>query len=214
MKKKRITKKKKITKTPKKAPKKVLRKAKVVRKHKKPAPKKHKKIVRKPRAPVKKTPKLTVVEGAKRASAPLVIEPYPREYTGLPFLTLIQFRKAPMLVIVDNVDDETIKAYVLDLCGPEGVDEEKVILVASEWYSSKSAYPVSIEFSKRGMTAETSRIYRAFDVEFVSRVIGPAPEFPMSAVKSVKRRRRKPIPQGVEVTRHGNVIPIDQFFTV
>ena len=148
-----------------------------------------------------KPQRLAVVDGTRKAAVPLVVEPYPKDYTGLPFLTLIQFRKQPMLVIVDNVDSQSIKAYVLDMCGPEQVDEEKVILVASEWYAaSKDKYPISIEFSRRGMTSEASRIYRSFDVEFVSRVIGPAPEFPMDQVKSVKRRRRKPIPPGVEVT--------------
>lgn len=160
-----------------------------------------------------KPQRLVVVDSSKKTTVPLVVEPYPKDYTGLPFLTLIQFRKQPMLVIVDNVDSELIKAYVLDLCGPEQVDEEKIILAASEWYTTnKEKYPVSIEFSRRGMTGEASRIYRTFDVEFVSRVIGPAPEFPMGVVKSVKRRRRKPVPQGVEVTM-GNVVQLDQFFT-
>lgn len=160
-----------------------------------------------------KPQRLVVVDGTKKTTVPLVVEPYPRDYTGLPFLTLIQFRKQPMLVIVDNVDDRQIKAYVLDMCGPEQVDEEKVILAASEWYAqSKNNFPVSIEFSRRGMTSETSRIYRTFDVEFVSRVIGPAPEFPMGAVKSVKRRRRKAVPHGVEI-QMGNVVSLEQFFT-
>jgi hypothetical protein len=159
-----------------------------------------------------KPQRLAVVDGTKRTAVPLVVEPYPRDYTGLPFLTLIQFRKQPMLVIVDNVDDRLIKAYVLDLCGPEQVDEEKVIVVAADWYTqSKSIFPVSIEFSRRGMTGETSRIYRTFDVEFVSRVIGPAPEFPMNNVKSVKRRRRKSVPVGVEINT-GNAQSTQQAF--
>lgn len=204
------------------ARKKLVAKKKVVRNVKKKPPvrtaKKKKRPARTIRTRTKsvetKPQRLVVVDGTKRSAVPLVVEPYPKDYTGLPFLTLIQFRKQPMLVIVDNVDERSIKAYVLDLCGPEQVDEEKVILTASEWYArDKANYPVSIEFSRRGMTNETSRIYRTFDVEFVSRVIGPAPEFPMSTVKSVKRRRRKAIPQGVEI-HMGNVLPIDQFFTI
>lgn len=118
-----------------------------------------------------------------------------------------------MLVIVDNVDDDLIRAYVLDLCGPAHVDEEKIVLAAAEWFSeSRSKYPISIEFSKRGMTTEASKIYRTFDIEFVSRVIGPAPEFPMGATKSVRRRRRKPVPPGVEVVRNTSDA-VDSFFT-
>lgn len=151
--------------------------------------------------------KTKVVENTRAANTPLIIEPYPKDYTGLPFLTLIQFRRQPMLVIVDNVDDDLIRAYVLDLCGPAHVDEERIVLTAAEWFSeSRSKYPISIEFSKRGLTAETSKIYRTFDIEFVSRVIGPAPEFPMGATKSVRRRRRKPVPAGVEVVKSDETI--------
>ena len=213
---------KKVVKKTKPCVKKLVTKKKVVRSVKKKPPvrtiKKKKRPARTVRTRTKsvetKPQRLVVVDGTKRSAVPLVVEPYPKDYTGLPFLTLIQFRKQPMLVIIDNVDDRAIKAYVLDLCGPEQVDEEKVILAASEWYTKdKGNFPVSIEFSRRGMTTETARIYRTFDVEFVSRVIGPAPEFPMTTVKSVKRRRRKAVPPGVEINM-GNVIPLNQFFTV
>lgn len=145
----------------------------------------------------------------RSAAVPLIIEPYPKDYTGLPFLTLIQFRKQPMLVIVDNVDAKLIRAYVLDLCGPLHVKEEDVVLVAAEWFdNNRDKFPLSIEFSRRGMTEETSKIYRTFDVDYVSRVIGPTPEFPMGPVKSVKRRRRKPIPAGMEIVKHNHQIVI------
>jgi hypothetical protein len=118
-----------------------------------------------------------------------------------------------MLTIVDNADEDDIKAFVLDYCGAEGVNEENLIVAAAEWYQeSKSAFPVSIEFSRRGMTAETSKIFRSLNIEFVSRVIGPLPKFPMGAAKSVKRRRRKPIPAGVEVRVGTNVLSLEQFF--
>ena len=154
-------------------------------------------------------PRLIVSE-SKQASIPLIVEPHPRDYSGFPFITLIQYRKSPMLVIVDNADDESIRAYVLDLCGPEHVDEEAVIHAAAEWYATnRPSYPISVEFSRRGMTAMTSKVYRALSVEFVSRVIGPVPMYPMGAVKSIKRRRRKPISQNVEVN---NVISAEELF--
>lgn len=132
--------------------------------------------------------------------APLIVEPHPTDYAGFPFVTLIQYRKQPMLVIVDNADDSVIRAFVLDLCGPENVNEEKLIAAVAAWYdTNKAAFPVSVEFSRLGMTSQTSKIYRALNIEFVSRVIGPVPKYPMAAVKSIKRRRRKPIPAGVEI---------------
>lgn len=137
---------------------------------------------------------------SRKKTVPLIIEPHPKDYNGLPFITLIQYKKLPMLVIVDNADESCIKAFVLDLCGPEDIDESALFQVALNWYENNRAnFPISIEFSRYGLTSQLSRIYRALNIEFVSRVIGPVPKYPMSSVKSIKRRRRKPIPNGVEV---------------
>lgn len=166
--------------------------------------------------PIEKTktssrPRLVAVDN-KKAAAPLIVEPHPKDYTGFPFITLIQYRKQPMLVIVDNADDEAVRAYVLDLCGPEHVDEEAIISVATEWYSAnRASFPISIEFSRRGMTSVTSKVYRALSVEFVSRIIGPVPKYPMGTIKSIKRRRRKAIPTGIEV-HSNNVISAEELF--
>ena len=156
---------------------------------------------------------LSVVE-VKKTNVPLIVEPHPKEYGGFPFVTLIQYRKQPMLAIIDNIDEASIKAFVLDLCGPEEVDEEMLIVVASEWYQTNRAnFPISIEFSRRGITNQTSRIYRALNVEFVSRVIGPVPKYPMGQAKSIKRRRRKPLSPGVEIHKDTNVVILDQSFS-
>ena len=139
---------------------------------------------------------------SKRATVPLVIEPHPENYNGYPFITLIQYRDEHILAIVDNASDKTIEAFVLDLCGPEQINEEMIISIAEEWYGEDGArYPLSIEFSKRGMTQETAKLIRSFKIDFVTRVIGPLMNYPMDDVKSVKRRRRKPVPEGMEVNR-------------
>jgi len=149
---------------------------------------------------------------AKKTNVPLIIEAHPKEYKGYPFVTMIVYRKQPMLAIVDNADDETIKAFVLDYCGAESVNEEFLIVAAADWYfENRSRFPVSVEFSRRGMTSETSRIYRSLNVEFISRVIGPVPKFPMAQVKSIKRRRRKALPAGVEIRYSTTVLPFEQF---
>jgi hypothetical protein len=137
---------------------------------------------------------------SRKKVVPLIVEPHPVEYSGFPFITLIQYRKLPMLVIVDNADDDIIRAFVLDWCGPEGINEEILFDIASYWYENKrNCYPISIEFSLRGLTTETSKIYRALNTEFVSRVIGPISKYPMACIKSIKRRRKKALPTGVEV---------------
>lgn len=141
-----------------------------------------------------------MIKRRKVPVVPLVIEPHPQNYGGLPFLTLIQYRKQPMLVVVDNIDLYSIRAYVLDMCGPEEIDEELIIDVVSSWFdTNKSKYPVSIEFSRRGLTPISSKIYRVLNIEFVSRIIGPVPKFVMDTVKSVKRRRRRVLPPNIEI---------------
>jgi hypothetical protein len=135
-------------------------------------------------------------------TVPLIIEDHPLDYTGYPFITLIQYRRNHVLAIVDNSDDQNIKSYVLDLCGPERVDEEKIIQIAALWYKeAKTLYPLSVEFSRRGVTTEAGRIYRTYNIEFVTRVIGPLPRFEMSETIRVKRRKRKAVPAGVEVIK-------------
>lgn len=144
----------------------------------------------------KPAPKLSIVKEASvsKPAVPLIVEPHPKDYSGFPFITLIQYRKQPMLTIVDNATEDIIRAFVLDLCGPERVNEELIIQVAADWYATnRSNFPISIEFSRLGLSPHTSKIYRSLNVEFISRVIGPVSKYPMSNVKSVKRRRRKPI---------------------
>lgn len=145
---------------------------------------------------------MPVKKKARANAVPLIVEDHPDDYDGYPFITLIQYRRSHVLAIVDNSDDQTIKSYVLDLCGPERVDEERVIEIAASWYKQhKTEYPLSVEFSRRGITPEVGRIYRSFNVEFVTRVIGPLPRFEMTETIRVKRRKRKAVPTGVEVIK-------------
>ncbi len=138
---------------------------------------------------------------------PIIIEPHPEDYAGYPFITLIEYRDNHLLGIVDNATDKMIKAYVLDLCGPTSVDEDFVISVASNWYrDSKDRYPISFEFSKLGVADSVKSIYKSFAVGFVTRIIGPLPKFEMSEVKSIKRRRKKPLPTNIEI--HNKIVKL------
>lgn len=123
---------------------------------------------------------------------PLVVEPHPNDYFGYEFLTLIRFNDESSLNIIDNVSKKYIHTYVVDLCGPESVDEEALINVANEWYHSNGKrYPISIEFSRRNMVEETSKILRAYPLDYVSRVIGPLTYFNMGGPIRVRKRKRK-----------------------
>ena len=131
---------------------------------------------------------------------PLIVEPHPSDYEGYPFITLIQYDKQHILTIVDNVTDKFIQAYVLDMCGPESIEEEHIVTIADAWFTQfKDRFPLSFEFSRRGVARKTSQIYKTFNIEFVSRVIGPLPRFDLKQPPKIRRRRRKNIPANVIV---------------
>lgn len=137
----------------------------------------------------------------KKPIVPLVIEDHPVNYTGLPYITLIKYRDVDTLVIINNSDEKTINGYVLDLCAPAGIDQETILMVAQRWWEEKRNVPLSFVFSALRMTREANKILRTFNIEYVTRVIGPLPKFPMSEVMSVKRRKRKPIQATLPVTK-------------
>lgn len=138
----------------------------------------------------------------KRKSVPLIVEDHPDNYNGYPFITLIQYRQQHFLTIVDNSSKKSINVFVLDYCAPEKIDEEFLITVAAHWYQhSSDKYPLSIEFSKRGLVSETSKLLRTFNIDFVSRVIGPLPSFPMGETTTVRRRKRKVLPKNIHVKK-------------
>jgi hypothetical protein len=133
---------------------------------------------------------------------PLIVEAHPENYEGYKFITLIRYNDDNFLTIVDNSNKKFIDCYVLDLCKTTNVKEEYVIEVTQEWYdNSRTAYPVSIEFSKKGLTPQFSKILKRFSVDYVTRVIGPLPYFNMKGATKVRKRKRKPVPEGIRIVQ-------------
>jgi len=130
---------------------------------------------------------------------PLIIESHPPDYNGYDFITLIRFNDENYLTIVDNVINKQIICYVLDLCAQSSINEEHVIEIANHWYTNnKSNYPISIEFSKLELSGKLSNLIRCFPIDYVTRVIGPLPEFEMGGAVKVRKRKRKSIPKNIE----------------
>lgn len=133
---------------------------------------------------------------------PLIVEPYPEDYTGYKFITLIRYNDADSLNIVDNIINGNIITYVLDMCQPCNVNEEMIIESANDWFCNyKSLYPISIHFSKNGLSEETSKIIRAFPIDYIARVIGPLPQYKMSGAYKIRKRKKKEVPNGIEIIR-------------
>jgi uncharacterized protein YcsI (UPF0317 family) len=130
----------------------------------------------------------------------LVIEDHPENYNGYEFITLIRYNDKNFLTIVDNVIDTSIIVYVLDYCNQLLISEEDVISIANDWYeNNRTNYPISIEFSKRTIGDEMSKIVREFNTDFITRVIGPTYTFPMSGNRKIRRRKKKPMPIDVYI---------------
>ena len=130
---------------------------------------------------------------------PLIVEPHPENYNGYEFITLIRYNDETSLNIIDNVCNKQIITYVLDFCGPVNVDEHRIIEVAQDWYSNnRKNYPISVEFSKQKVADDTSKILRYFPIDYVTRVIGPLPEYNMKGPIKIKKRKRKPVPKNIE----------------
>lgn len=136
----------------------------------------------------------------KSNHVPLIVEPHPDDYNGYPFITLIQYRDNHELTVIDNANEKNITAFVLDRCSPEGLNEETVISIIAEWYDKGPVnHPLSFEFSKLGISGMMSSILRTYNIDFVTRVIGPLPQFNMTENKTVRRRRRKQLPSGIKL---------------
>lgn len=142
-----------------------------------------------------------MVKRKKNNDIPLIVEQHPDNYTGYPFITLVQYNKQSYLTIINNTTDTQIGAYVLDYCTMNGVNEELLIKTALQWYKNDNfkRYPFSIEISKNGLNEVMTGIYKTFTMDFVTRVVGPLPSFNMKQTGNVRRRKRKEIPPGVEL---------------
>lgn len=131
---------------------------------------------------------------------PLVVEPHPADYEGYDFITLVRFNDDTFLSVIDNVSKKYIFGYVIDMCGPDQFEEQKLIEVAYEWYGTNGdRYPISVELSKRGLIERAQTILRAFPLDYVTRVIGPLPHFNMAGPTKVRKRKKKEISKNIEI---------------
>ena len=132
----------------------------------------------------------------KHPSIPLITEPHPDSYNGYPFITLIRYNDENSLNIIDNVVNKQIVGYVLDLCAPANLNELALVSIAEEWFYSErhKKHPISVEFSRLGMAGALTPILRCYPTEFVTRVIGPLPEYKMGGVFKSKKKKKKSVP--------------------
>jgi hypothetical protein len=134
------------------------------------------------------------------AKAPNLIFEALENKDNMLFLTLLEFKKQKLLVIIENIVEDEIQAYVLDNLAAEGVDQDWFLSVATRWYYAASdRYPLSFEFAKLGAGDVIKKTLKTYNINSVSRVIGRLFTFAINAKPKVKRRKVQPIPETIEI---------------
>lgn len=149
---------------------------------------------------------------AKRKIPSLIIE-RAEDQGNYYFLSVLEYRRENYLVIIDNITEEEVGAYVLDYAQQEGMSLQDLMTVITQWfYRASYKYPLSFEFSRLGIAARTNRIYKTFELAHVTRLIGKDYKFELDVPPKVRRRRVNRIPAGVEIKlkRSAQVVQLPQ----
>lgn len=131
---------------------------------------------------------------------PNLIVEYACDQGNLYYLACLEYRRENYLVIIDNITEEGVGAYVLDFAQQEGLDLKQLMSIITLWfYRASCRYPLSFEFSRLGMAHYTNRIYKNFELTHVTRLVGNGFKYDLLAVPKVRRRRVSFIPAGIEI---------------
>ena len=126
---------------------------------------------------------------AKKIIPKLFVE-FASDSGSLFYLSVLEYRSQQFIGVVNNIDDVEVGMYVLDFAEPEKVDVRTLFSAITLWfYKSSSIHPLSVEFSKLGLTPITDKIFRTFELAHVTRLVGNGFQFDVSAKPKVRRRR-------------------------
>jgi hypothetical protein len=125
---------------------------------------------------------------AKRYIPDLIVETPQISTSDFAFLSVIEYLQTKYLVIIDNMIDNMIYAYVLDEAIQRKMNLEVLLPKIAVW-AENPIEPLSFLFARLGVANETSLIYRSFEVTGVTRLIGSSYKFNMAPSSKIKRRR-------------------------
>jgi len=115
-------------------------------------------------------------------------------------LSLVEYKTEEFLCVIDTMTPSVVGAYVLDYADQEHVDIAEFLTFVLRWYTDKrTEYPLSVEISKNGLTSKLSALYRTFDTNCISRVVGQAFGYQEEVKTEVKRRKAHPVPEGIAI---------------
>ena len=118
------------------------------------------------------------------------------------YMTYLEFGKdESCLCVIDNIDNGEIKLFILDKLTQSAICPARFVSMANHWYyHSSEKYPLSIEFSKNGMSQVVTPIYATIPLSSVRKITGRVFSYPLSAEPKIRRRRVKAIPSNVEIS--------------
>ena len=135
----------------------------------------------------------------KRKIPPLIVEAL-EEQCNLYMLSLIEYRRNQYTCVIDNVTSSDLRVYVVDQFHPDALTAKEIISEAIYWYyDTAHKQQFSIHLATRGLHSATAPLYKTFDLNGVSRVVGKAFNFPELTKSKVKKRRVLPIQEGIEI---------------
>ena len=136
---------------------------------------------------------------SKKKIPPLIIEKIIDD-TNLYFLSVIEFKRNEYLGIIDDITPTHVKAYTFENIRPNSIQANEFISTITRWYYAESfRMPLSIALSQQGLTRATAPLFKSFDINGVSRIVGNPFIFSHFTQSSTKKRKVLPIPEGIEI---------------
>lgn len=125
----------------------------------------------------------------------LKIIDHPIDYQGHRFISLLHLNdNTTSKIILDNTTSKLVNCYNLDLCGQEDINIQYIIPIILNWYTyNKQQYPISIAFSKLGLTHTLSKIYKTYYIEQIKFIQGITQHYELNLIKQTKKRTLKQI---------------------
>lgn len=135
----------------------------------------------------------------KIKAPPLILEKVSDE-TNLHFLSFIEYKRKDYVGVIDNITQHHVKAYVFENIRPNSINLNDFMTTVIKWYYSESyKKPLSISISQQGLSNITSPLYKQFDINGISRIVGQPFIFDHFNNQSVKKKKVLQIPEGIEI---------------
>jgi hypothetical protein len=137
---------------------------------------------------------------SKKKIPPLIIDRVMDE-SNLCFLSLVEYRRMEYIGIIDNITDTHVKIFALDFIRPNTIPRTLLLSTAIRWfYEYSDRKPLSIILSQMGLTHASSPLYKSFELNGISRIVGNPFSYRHFTEQKTKKKKVLSIPEGITVT--------------